>query len=134
MQKLFKKEDEEFQIFNEFWRITQEFYEPESSDEYWQKFLDATVQFEKNHKNNPLCEQMILLLMEYLEKKYRKDNPSKYNSAAYLRLLTRVRYAYKDFLEKADDKDKKLLDEVLKDNKGLTEERLLEAIIHHETL
>lgn len=130
MKKVFKKSDEEFQIFNEFWNITQEYYEPESSDKYWQDFLDVTVKFENNHKDNLLCRQMIVMLMDYLEKKYKKDNPSRYtNKAAYIKLLTKVRFAYKDFLDGADEKDREILKKVLDDNKNTEEGKILAAII-----
>ena len=130
MKKTFTKKDEEFQIFNEFWNITQEFYEPESSDKYWQDFLDATVKFENNHKDNLLCNQMIVMLMDYLEKKYRKNNPSRYaNKAAYIKLLAKTRYAYKEFLEGADQEDRELLKKILDDNKDTEEGKLLAAVI-----
>lgn len=120
MRKVFTKDDEEFQIFNEFWHITQEFYEPEASDEYWEKFLKALDDFESRHKDNPLCSKMILMLMSFVEDKYKTDK-----SAAYARLIKQVGYDYKNFVKKADKKDIKLLDEILKDNKDTTEGQLI---------
>ena len=52
MRKKFDKNDEEFRIFTEFWQLTQEFYEPEDNDEYWEKLIDALNWFEGKHKGN----------------------------------------------------------------------------------
>ena len=118
MRKIIKKTDEEFTILQEFWKILQEFYEPEGADDYWSKFLDATTKFEREHPGNLLCEQLILMTMNYLEKKYKKDKTS-----SYAKLLTTVRWAYKDFIETADEEDKKILDDQLKaDIKKLLDE------------
>lgn len=120
MKKNIKKTDEEFTILQEFWKILQDFYEPESTDEYWNNFLDATTKFERNHHENLLCEQLILMTMNYLEKKYKKDKTS-----SYAKLLSTVRWAYRDFMNSADEEDKKILDEVLSSNEGMTEQQII---------
>lgn len=124
MRKKFEKNDEEFRIFTEFWQLTQEFYEPEESDEYWEKLIDALNWFEGKHKGNKLCKHMIILLFSYLHDKYKKED-----MAEYLILLKKVRFAYKEFLDKADAKDKQFLDETLAANNGTTEAELLKTII-----
>lgn len=120
MKKMIKKTDEEYAILQEFWKMLQDFFEPESTDEYWDKFLNCTTKFERSHPGNLLCEQLILMTMTYLEKKYKKDKTS-----SYAKLLTTVRWAYKDFIEHADAEDKKILDEVLNSNEGVTEQKLV---------
>lgn len=120
MKKVIKKTDEEFAILQEFWKILQDFYEPENTDEYWNKLLDTTIKFEHDHPNNLLCEQLILLILNYLEKKFKKDKTS-----SYAKLLTVVRWAYKDFIDVADAEDKKILDEVLSRNEGVTEQQII---------
>ena len=120
MKKIIKKTDEEFTILQEFWKMLQDFYEPEDTDEYWNKFLDSTTKFERSHPNNLLCEQLILMTMNYLEKKFKKDKTS-----SYAKLLTTVRWAYKDFIEAADAEDKKILNEVLDSNEGMTEQQII---------
>lgn len=120
MKRIIKKADEEFAIFQEFWKILQDFYDPEDTDEYWNKLLDTTIKFERDHPNNLLCEQLILLILNYLEKKFKKDKTS-----SYAKLLTVVRWAYKDFIDVADAEDKKILDEVLSRNEGATEQQII---------
>ena len=123
MKKVINKTDEEFAILQEFWKILQDFYEPEDTDEYWNKLLDTTIKFERDHPDNLLCMQLILLILNYLEKKLKKDKTS-----SYAKLLTVVRWAYKDFVEVADEKDKKILDEVLSSNEGATEQKVIMKI------
>ena len=120
MKKVIKKTDEEFAILQEFWKILQDFYEPEDTDEYWNKLLDTTIKFERDHPDNLLCMQLILLILNYLEKKFKKDKTS-----SYAKLLTVVRWAYKDFLAVADEKDKEILNEVLSSNEGITEQQII---------
>ena len=120
MKKTIKKTDEEFAILQEFWKILQDFYEPEDTDEYWNKLLDTTIKFERDHPDNLLCMQLILLILNYLEKKFKKDKTS-----SYAKLLTIVRWAYKDFIEVADEKDKSILNEVLSSNEGVTEQQII---------
>lgn len=129
MRKTITKTDEEYCILQEFWRILQEFYDPESTDEYWDRFIKATKKFERAHPDNLLCEQLILMTMAYIEKKYKKDNTS-----SYAKLLTTVRYAYKDFIKNADKKDKEILNEVLSANEGVTEQQIITKVrqLHNE--
>ena len=120
MKREIKKSDEEFFILQEFWKMLQNFYEPEDTDEYWNKFLDATIKFERSHPDNLLCEQLILMTMNYLEKKAKKDK-----TTPYAKLLKTVRWAYKDFVKSANEEDRKILDEVLQSNEGVTEQRII---------
>lgn len=123
MKKTIKKTDEEFAILQEFWKILQDFYEPEDTDEYWDKLLATTIKFEREHYDNELCRELILLILNYLERKFKKDKTS-----SYAKLLTIVRWAYKDFIEVADEEDKKILDEVLSSNEGATEQKVIMKI------
>lgn len=120
MKKVIKKTDEEFAILQEFWKILQDFYEPEDTDEYWNRLLDTTIKFERDHPDNLLCMQLILLILNYLEKKFKKDKTS-----SYAKLLTVVRWAYKDFISVASEEDKKILNEVLSSNEGITEQQII---------
>ncbi len=124
MKKTFKKNDEEFQIFNEFWHITQEYYEPESSDEYWVSFINTLDDFSNKHPDSLLCHWMVLMLMDLMEDKYKTDK-----SAAYAKLIKKVNCAYKSFLKTADTKDKELLKDILEANKNSTEKELILAAI-----
>lgn len=120
MKKVIKKSDEEFAILQEFWRILQDFYEPEDTDEYWNKLLDTTIKFERDHPDNLLCMQLILLILNYLEKKFKNDKTS-----SYAKLLTIVRWAYKDFIAVANEEDKRILNKVLSSNDDVTEKQII---------
>ena len=120
MKKAIKKTDEEFAILQEFWKILQDFYEPEDSDEYWNKLLDNTIKFERDHPDNLLCQQLILMTLNYLEQKFKKDRTS-----SYAKLLRIVRWAYKDFIEVASEEDKQILNDVLASNEGVTEQQII---------
>lgn len=129
MKKKFTKKDEEFQIFSEFYTLTQEFFIPEFSDGYWEELIKALNSFENRHKGNKLCEQMIILMLNYINDKYKENNAS-----TYLILLKKVRFAYKEFLDKADTEDLEILNELLIANKGTTESELLMTIIRQLAL
>lgn len=120
MKKVIKKTDEEFAILQEFWMILQNYYEPEDNDDYWSKLLDTTIKFERSHPDNLLCEQLILMILNYVESKYKKDKTS-----SYAKLLTIVRWAYKDFLAVADEDDRNILNEILNCNDGSTEQQII---------
>lgn len=120
MKKVIKKSDEEFAILQEFWRILQDFYEPEDTDEYWNKLLDTTIKFERDHPDNLLCMQLILLILNYLEKKFKNDKTS-----SYAKLLTIVRWAYKDFIAVANEEDKRILNKILSSNDDVTEKQII---------
>lgn len=124
MTKKFKKDDEEFAIFNEFWHIMQEYWEPEFTDEYWDHFIDALNDFEARHKGNKLCELMIILALEFMQDKYNQGSVS-----VYMALIKRVRYAYEKFLKQADEKDKEILGGLLKEERYASEKDLLMAIV-----
>lgn len=40
---------EEFQMFQDFWKICQEFWIPEDSDEYWENLKNRTDEFYKKY-------------------------------------------------------------------------------------
>ena len=124
MKKIIKKTDEDYAVLQGFWILLQEFYEPEDTDEYWDGFLKATIALEHAHENNLLCNELILMTLNYFEKKFKKER-KKDKTASYAKLLTSVRFAYKDFVDHADSEDKKILDGVLSSNDGVTEQKII---------
>lgn len=65
--KGFEKGSPEWYMFKDFWRLAQEFYTPEESDEYWKNFIDAADVFYEKHKNIPLAKELALALASTLE-------------------------------------------------------------------
>ena len=43
MRKELKKGDTEYELFNDYWKLTKEFNIPEDADEYWETFQDALI-------------------------------------------------------------------------------------------
>lgn len=79
--KRFEKDSEEWRMFTEFWKICQQFWEPEDNDEYWDKVIDSTNEFHKKYKTNNdiFARKIVLALIDTLEEKARQiinDNVS----------------------------------------------------------
>ena len=45
MRKEFTKGSKEQKMFNDFWNLCQDFWEPEQTDEYWKTFIKRSEQF-----------------------------------------------------------------------------------------
>lgn len=52
MRKQLKKEDAEFQMFGDFYKMYQDFYIPEDSDEYWDGLAYAVEVFCKKYTSD----------------------------------------------------------------------------------
>lgn len=77
--KRFEKGSEEWQMFTDFWKICQQFWEPEDKDDYWDKVVDATGEFYRKYKvNNDIFARKIALafvdIIEEKAKQERKDS------------------------------------------------------------
>lgn len=67
----FSKDSVEFKMLNDFWKLLQEFYYPDESDEYWEDFVKAQGEF-RNKYNNDLGIILSNSLVYYLENKKKK--------------------------------------------------------------
>lgn len=63
------KDSVEFQMFNDFWKMFQEFYEPDDSDEYWDGFIKAANDFLVKYKSHTLARMLTRLLDNYFTEK-----------------------------------------------------------------
>ena len=45
MRKELKKGDTEYDLFNDYWKLTKEFNIPEDADEYWESLINACNAF-----------------------------------------------------------------------------------------
>ena len=68
----FSKDSVEFKMFNDFWKILQDFYNPDSTDEFWEDFIKAQGEFVEKY-NNLLGRMLSNLLVTYLEKKQKGE-------------------------------------------------------------
>lgn len=66
------KDSIEFQMFNDFWKLFQEFYYPDRSDEYWDAFIKAMEDFLVKYKKSTLARYLTRLLANYFEEKMKK--------------------------------------------------------------
>ena len=51
MKREFKKEDPEWNMYKDFYQLTEKFWIPEQNDKYWSDLIDATDDFAKKYKN-----------------------------------------------------------------------------------
>ena len=49
MRKELKKGDKEYDLFNDFWKLTKEFNIPEDNDEYWESLINVSNAFCKKY-------------------------------------------------------------------------------------
>lgn len=64
MRKDFKKGTDEQKMFNEFWQLCQDFWEPEATDEFWVAFSDRLNDF--GMKYQPFSRMLANCLRNYL--------------------------------------------------------------------
>ena len=49
MRKELEKGDTEYELFNDYWKLTKEFNIPEDADEYWESLINAGNAFCKKY-------------------------------------------------------------------------------------
>ena len=67
--KRFSNGSDEWFMFTTFWKLCQEHWVPESSEQYWQKVIDDCHMFNETFKDVGLSQQLTMALIEYLESK-----------------------------------------------------------------
>lgn len=67
MRKKLEKQDKEWQMFNEYYKIYQDFYVPEDNDEYWDTLVDVSCEF-ANKYNTKFARNIII---EYIKSRER---------------------------------------------------------------
>ena len=70
----FLKGSEEFIMFADFYKLCEQYWIPEGTDEYWQSYIDAVNEFEKKHVKIKLSRYIGSALSKYLEEKWRNQN------------------------------------------------------------
>ena len=70
MRKQLTKADAEFQMFTDYYKIYQDFYEPEDNDEYWDALIHAVDEFHKKYKTK-FAKDLVLAYLNSREELYK---------------------------------------------------------------
>ena len=73
MRKQLTKTDAEFQMFSDYYKIYQDFYEPEDNDNYWDELAHAVNGF-YNKYNTKLAKDLALAYLNSREELYKLKN------------------------------------------------------------
>ena len=73
MRKQLTKADAEFQMFSDYYKIYQDFYEPEESDSYWDGLNAAIDEFYKKYKTK-LAKELAIDYLNSREELYKLKN------------------------------------------------------------
>lgn len=72
--KKFEKNTKEWGIFTDFWKLCQQYWEPEEGDDYWQNLINSVNDFTKKYEDEPFARVIALAYAEYLDKKFKERN------------------------------------------------------------
>lgn len=73
MRKKLTKADAEFQMFSDYYKIYQDFYEPEDNDNYWQGLVRAVDEFYEKYKTK-LAKDLAIAYLDSREEFYKFKN------------------------------------------------------------
>ena len=70
--KKFQKGTEVWMMFMDFWKICQDFWEPEKDDSYWNALIDSVEFFVEKYKTVHLAKELAIAFVKTQDKKYRE--------------------------------------------------------------
>ena len=73
MRKQLTKADAEFQMFADYYKMYQDFYDPEDNDNYWQELIRAVDEFYKKYKTK-LAKDLAIAYINSREDVYKLKN------------------------------------------------------------
>lgn len=74
MEKQFAKNSQERQLFADFYKMCEKFWEPENTDEYWTEVSKAADWFiQKYGKVHPIAKEMTVAFVCGLDEKFRRE-------------------------------------------------------------
>ena len=76
MKKRLDKTTIEFQMFADYWKIVQDFYEPEDDESYWSKLIKETNEFYNKYKTD-FAKALIMAFDNEIERKWKENHRSK---------------------------------------------------------
>ena len=68
----FLKGSEEWMMFMDFWKLCQEYWEPEDNQEYWKGVSEAVVKFGKTYGEIVFARMIALVFLDFIEDKAKK--------------------------------------------------------------
>lgn len=72
--KKFLKGSEEWMMFMDFWKLCQDFWEPEDNQEYWENASESIMSFGRKYESMIFARIIALAFMDYLEAKAKQAN------------------------------------------------------------
>ena len=75
MRKELEKGDTEYDLFNDYWKLTKEFNIPEDNDEYWESLISAVNEFYKKY-NSQYAKDLVLAFMASRENMWKSFKKS----------------------------------------------------------
>lgn len=72
--KKFLKGSEEWMMFMDFWKLCQDFWEPEDNQEYWKNASESVMSFGRKYESMIFARIIALAFMDYLETKAKQMN------------------------------------------------------------
>lgn len=72
--KKFLKGSEEWMMFMDFWKLCQDYWEPENSQEYWKNMSESVVSFGNKYQSIPLARIIAMGFMDSVEFKAKQMN------------------------------------------------------------
>ena len=72
--KKFLKGSEEWMMFMDFWKLCQDYWEPEESQEYWENASESIMSFGRKYESMIFARIIALAFMDYLENKAKQMN------------------------------------------------------------
>lgn len=71
------KDSPEWGIWGDLWKMLQEFAIPEDSDAYWGGLVRKGHEIEQKYKGNPLARKGAVMVIDYLDWKWRAQSNGK---------------------------------------------------------
>ena len=72
--KKFLKGSEEWMMFMDFWKLCQDFWEPEDNEDYWKNSSESIMSFARKYESMIFARIIALAFMDYLENKAKQMN------------------------------------------------------------
>lgn len=72
-EKKFSKGSEEWQMFQDYWKLCQKLWILEESDEYWEQVIKLSQEFHEKY-NTVFSKHAAIALINSLDEKYKKEH------------------------------------------------------------
>ena len=113
----FTKESCEFKVFGDIWNLFRNNFVVEDTEVYWEKVIEEADEVTDKYVGTDayeLASIMVMSVLEYLDKKSKKEFPRyKRNEPRLDKLFRKVKFSYEEYLKDADEIDKLVLEEML---------------------